>query len=52
MGLYNPKQFDNKSFLIGEKKLIDLNLPYVSADPNPHFKLTLFHHEKESQWIN
>ncbi|KAB8039126.1 hypothetical protein GCL60_09735 [Silvanigrella paludirubra] len=31
MGLYNPKQFDNKSFLIGEKKLIDLNLPYVSA---------------------
>ena len=22
------------------------------SDPNPHFKLTLFHHEKESQWIN
>ena len=31
MGLYSPKQFDNKSFLNGEKKLIDLKLPYVSA---------------------
>nr|BFD33519.1 hypothetical protein GTC16762_31380 [Pigmentibacter ruber] len=31
MGLYTPKQIDAKSFLNGEKKLIDLEVPYVSA---------------------
>ena len=37
-----------------KKQLFDyfLSNNFIHYDPNPHFKLTLFHHEKESQWIN